>query len=181
MEKIEFFVGSDGNVWLRNEQDCRKLSQKDYNIIELVLDKIVKLFPAAYNRLKILFKDFSFNKWIMNYKIVDRFIRCNMGADNLQKFDIEDGFLNLEEVTCPLHGICQDENIICRPNCRNIISKAEMEVVRLYAFGYNVDEIAKKLGKNKNTVNNQIWQVTRRLGLKHRRQLIKLAIDNKIV
>ncbi len=181
MENIEFFVGSDGNVWLRQGRECRMLTTKDNDIIELVRDKIIKMFPAAYNRLKDVFKDFAFNTWMMNYKIVDRFIRCNMGADNLQKFDIEDGFLNLEEVKCPLHGICKDENVVCRPNCRTLFSKAENEVVILYAQGYNIDEIAAKLKKNRSTVNNQIWKVARRLGLDSRRKLIKLVVDNNLI
>lgn len=181
MENIEFFVGSDGNVWLRLGRESRMLSTKDNDIIELVRDNIIKFYPDAYNRLKEMFKDFSFNKWMMNYKIVDRFIRCNMGADNLQKFDIEDGFLNLEEVKCPLHGICKDENVVCRPSCRTVFSKAENDVVILYAQGYNIDEIAAKLKKDRSTVNNQIWKVTRRLGLDSRRKLTKLAVDNKLI
>ena len=181
MEKIEFFVGADGNVWLRTGKECRLLTTKDNDIIELVRDNIIRLFPKAYDRLKEIFKDFAFNKWMMNYKIVDRFIRCNMGADNLQRFDIEDGFLNLEEVKCPLHGICSDENVICRPDSKSMFSKAEHEVVKLYAQGYNVDEIAGKLNKNRSTVNNQIWCVTRRFGLVNRRKLVKLAIDNKML
>lgn len=181
MENIEFFVGSDGKVWLRHGQECRMLTTKDNDIIELVRDNIIRMFPAANKRLEEMFRDFGFNKWILNYKIVDRFVRCNMGADNMQRFDIEDGFLNLEEVRCPLHGICRDENVVCRPDCKSVFSKAENDVVRLYAQGYNIDEIASKLKKSRSTVNNQIWQVANRLGLKHRRQLIKLAVDNRIV
>ncbi len=180
MENIEFFVGADGNVWLRKGNECRMFSTKDNDIIELVRDKIIRMFPKAYERLRETFQNLDFNKWIMNFNIVNRFIRCNMGSDNLQKFDVEEGFLNLEEVSCPLRGICPDENVICRPDCKTVFSKAEKEVVKLYVQGYTIDEIADKLHKCRNTVNTQIWTVTRRLGLDNRRKLVKLAVDNKL-
>lgn len=181
MGKLEFFIGSDDKVWIRQGDSCRKFTMKETEIIELLRGKIERIYPTANKRLLEIFNELKFNKWAMNYRIVDRFIRCNMGADNLQEFDIEDGLLNLEEVTCPLHGICKDENIICRPKENSVFSQAEKKVVLLYAKGYSVDEIASKLDKNRSTVNNQIWQVTRRLGLSRRRQLIQIAVDYKMV
>ena len=181
MENIEFFVGADGKVWLRKENECRMFSTKDNDIIELVRDKIIRLFPKAYDRLREMFKELDFNKWIMNYRIVERFIRCNMGADNIQRFDIQEGFINIEEVSCPLRGICRHENVICKPDCKTVLTKAENEVVKLYVQGYNIDEIAAMLNKSRSTVNDQIWTITRRLGLDSRRKLIKLAVDNKMI
>lgn len=175
MENVEFFVGSDGNVWIRQSNSCRIFTANDSDIIDLVINKITKQYPSAYKRISEIFSNFNFNKWIFKYKIVERFIRCNMGADSIAKYDIEDGFLNLEEVVCPLHGICRDENIICKPKIQTALRKAELKAVSLYIKGYSVDEIAKKLAKNRSTVNNQIWQATQRLGLEKRRQLKQLA------
>ena len=175
------FVSDSAKIWICGLYSCRQFTMKETEIIELLRGKIERIYPTANKRLLEIFDELKFNKWAMNYRIVDRFIRCNMGADNLQEFDIEDGFLNLEEVTCPLHGICKDENIICRPKENSVFSQAEKKVVLLYAKGYSVDEIASKLDKNRSTVNNQIWQVTRRLGLSRRRQLIQIAVDYKMV
>lgn len=181
MENVEFFVGSDGNVWIRQSNSCRIFTANECDIIDLVIHKITKQYPSAYKRISELFCNLNFSKWILKYKIVERFIRCNMGADNIAKYDIEDGFLNLEEVACPLHGICKDEYIVCRPKAQTIFSQAELKVVSLYAKGYSVDEIAAKLDKNRSTVNNQIWQVTQRLGLEKRRQLKQLVSAYKII
>ena len=170
--KYEFFTGDDGHVWYRTPEKCVVLTSNDYDVIDFMLEHISKVFPEAISRLSYMFKDSELNRQFFNFKIVERFVRCNMGDDNQQKLDINEGYMNLERVSCPLRGVCKDEGIICCPKPNSSMSKEEQKVAVLYSSGFSVGEIAKLLTKSFSTVNNQLWNITKRLGLSSRRELI---------
>lgn len=124
MGKLEFFVGADGHVWYRTGDECRRLLPSDVETVEYILAIICRVYPAAEARLQQMFERSQPNRRFKSYKVVERFIRCNMGADNLQRCDIDGGRLNLEDVPCPLRGVCDCEGVVCRPRANSVFSKA---------------------------------------------------------
>lgn len=173
--KIEFFTGTDGQVWLRQGGKCQTLSASMTQLVDFLEGKIRALYPAAHRRLTELYGGSSRNKTFFRFRIVERFVRCNMGDDNLMSVDIDGQDLHVEQVRCPLRGICEDEHVICSPTPASVFSKAEAQVVTLYAGGLTIREIAAKLRKSVSTVNCQLWRLARRLGLKSRNEVIRVA------
>jgi DNA-binding NarL/FixJ family response regulator len=98
-----------------------------------------------------------------------------MGVDNQQTYDINGDFVSLEFVVCPLRGLCKDEGILCCPKIKSSFNPAEQEVAILYASGFTIKEIALKLKKSLSTVNNQMWRITKRLGLNSRHEFIQVV------
>lgn len=170
---IEFFVGGDGKVWLRHGSKCQTLTASMADLVSSLAEKISQMFPAAYQRLADAYSESSKNRSYHRYRIVERFIRCNMGDDNLMSLDFDGKFMRLERVHCPLRGVCADEHVVCCPQPTSVFSKAEMQVATLYADGMNCREIARRLKKSESTVNCQLWRIERRLGLSSRMDVIR--------
>ncbi|KWE32920.1 response regulator transcription factor [Burkholderia territorii] len=61
------------------------------------------------------------------------------------------------------------------------LSPREVEVVRLYATGMRVDDIAANLHRTKQTVSTQKTSAMRKLGIKHDAELVKYAIEVGLV
>lgn len=47
MGKLEFFIGSDDKVWIRQGDSCRQFTMKETEIIELLRGKIERIYPTA--------------------------------------------------------------------------------------------------------------------------------------
>lgn len=178
---IEFFCGDDGRVWFRQGESSAVLSTKEREIVVELLDIIRRVFPVAYARLCLLYKESRENVPFYEFKIVERFVRCNLGEDDCQRADLDDGRLCLERVKCPLRGMCKDEGVICSPEARSVLSREEAKVARLYSCGYSVDEIARLLNKSFSTVNNQLWQIKCRLKLGSRREVMAVCRNYNLV
>lgn len=180
MEHIEFTAVSDGSVIARTESGSRVLSQCDRDIIRLVLEEVKKRFPGAHARLRELYKASEKNVLFFEYLMAKRFIRCNMGTDDILTFDVDGKYLNLEFVNCPLRGDCQDEHVICRPSTNLKLTDALKQVASLYAVGHSPSEIAEILGKSQETVKKQLRKTKEILGLKRVRDIITYDIIYKI-
>lgn len=179
MEKrIEFFVSSQGEVYFFDENgEMKRYDMSQSALIHEVSEHIRRLYPEAFKYLFDLFYKSSANKLYHQFLITDRFIRCNFGENNTLSFDIEGSQLNLERVNCPLRGICPRENIVCNPKLHTPFFPKELEVAKYFAKGYVAREIAQILGKSKNTVAAQLRKMTKRLGLKSTRDIIKVVHD----
>ena len=173
--EIEFLTGNDGNVWYRTETECKRLTPGDTELVDNLHEKIKRLFPQSYKRIAELYSSSERNRVYYKYKIVSRFIRCNMGTDDNNKLDLDNEYINIERVTCPLRGICSDENVICCPNAKSVMTEEETKVAVMYSSGFSLQEIATTLRKSFSTVNNQLWNIGKRLGLKSRREIINLC------
>lgn len=173
--KIEFFNGDDGKVWFRSDEGCFAFSPNNIEIIQYIVENIERVFPATFARLSELFSLSKRNRQFFHYRIAERFIRCNMGDDNCRQMDIDDGRFNLERVSCPLRGLCKDEGVVCCPRACSSMSGEEQKVAMLYMEGYTIKETATILGKSFSTVNNQLWNITKKLGLHSRREVISVC------
>lgn len=129
------------------------------------------VYPGAMKALKEVYKSSLQNYYFGRYKIVERFIRCNFGENDLLTYDMEHGSMNIEKVRCPLRRICKNENVICNPS---ISTDKETQVAKLYAHGLSLQEIADILHKSSCTVNAQLYNLKKRLNLNSSHDIIKL-------
>lgn len=175
MEIIVEFFNLDGQVFYRkNNGEAKLLTQSDREAVCFMLENMRRYFPEAVYRLEEWASESKANRMFYEFRIVDRFIRCNFGeADNLTP-DVDRGVFHFEEVKCPLRKICRDEGVICKPKLNSELSAEERKVVKLYAKGYLPGEIAEELGKAEKTCKQQIWSACRRLKLPHPRWLIRI-------
>ncbi len=183
MEAIEFRVSPDGIVYYKQGKAGEKRLTRFCTAICLeVMGIIHDRFPGAWARLRLLYKpknSSSAAKDVAVFSIIERFIRCNFGEHDLLTPDIDRDIVHFEEVRCPLRGICQDENIICKPQSLYRLTSAEKEVARLYLRGDTFDMIARELGKSPSTVKQQLWKLKKKLGAKNCREIIRvLRIHN---
>lgn len=183
MEAIEFRVSPDGQVYYKQGKSPeRRLTRFCTAICLEMLDTIKNRFPGAWARLSLLYKpknNSSAAKDVATFSMIERFIRCNFGEHDLLTPDIDRDILCFEEVRCPLRGMCQDENIICKPQSLFRLTPAEKEVTKLYLRGDTFDVIAEKLGKSPSTVKQQLWKLKKKLGAKNCREIIRvLRIHN---
>ena len=173
MEKnIEFFNNADGRVFFYTcTTEPREFKVEDKEIIDYVYKMIEVVYPGAMKALKEVYKSSLKNYYFGRYKIVERFIRCNFGENDLLTYDIEHGSMNIEKVICPLRQICKNENVICNPS---LSTDKETQVAKLYAHGLSLQEIADVLHKSSCTVNAQLYNLKQRLNLNSSRDIIKL-------
>ena len=174
MEAVEFYI-IGGVTCLRRNGVGAQLTPQDRDAIEFMMENIGKFFPDALADLRTWASASEPNRHYFEYRIVDRFIRCNFGEADFLRPDIDDlGMFHMEEVKCPLRGICEHEGVICKPKVRLDLPLEEQRVAELYASGYLPNEIASELGKSPSTIKKQILSAYRRLNLPHPRSLIKL-------
>lgn len=136
MEKVEFRVTADGRVMYRIAgKEEKRLTKFTKDIVEPMTALIHDRFPECYARLATIYR-----KNVT--KMVDRFVRCNFGEEDLLSDDVEHDLLHFEEVRCPLRGICEDERVICKPKTLVNLSNGERTVTKLYLNGHSLDDIA---------------------------------------
>lgn len=173
MEKVEFFI-INGQTCYSRDGVTEPLTETDREAVEFMIDKISTFFPDAFKRLSQLAEKSKPNRWAYEFKIVDRFIRCNFGEADFQRSDIENGMFNFEEVKCPLRHICEHEGVICKPRLKAELTQEEQRVVSLYVRGYQYEEMANELGKSESTCKKQILSACRRLKIPHPRRLFRI-------
>ena len=168
MEAVEFFI-INGQTCISRNGVSQKLTPEDRDCIEFMIENIGKYFPDAMNALREWSEASQQNRRYYEYKIVDRFVRCNFGETDFLAPDVDMGMFHLEEVKCPLRGsgYCRHEGVICKPRAVLGLSEEETKVVGLYARGMKPGEIARKLGKAEGTCKQQLNRVCKRLKLPH--------------
>ena len=171
---IEFYV-VNGKTFYIKEGTHKALTQFDKEPIDLILWNLRNWFPETLRRLEDMhLRYYKMNPSYFEFRIADRFIRCNFGEADFMHNDVEGGIFNFEEVKCPLRGICEDQGVICRPKPQIGINKEEARVVSLDIRGLCTSEIAEKLCKSEKTCKNQIWNVCKKLKLANPRWLFRL-------
>jgi DNA-binding CsgD family transcriptional regulator len=175
MEKVEFRVTADGRVMYRIAgKEEKRLTKFTKDIVEPMTALIHDRFPECYARLATIYR-----KNVT--KMVDRFVRCNFGEEDLLSDDVEHDLLHFEEVRCPLRGICEDERVICKPKTLVNLSNGERTVTKLYLNGYSLDDIAEQLGKSKSTIKTQLLRAKKKLGVKSCRDIIRVVRTKGVV
>lgn len=173
MEAIEFYrIDKQIRYTMNGEEHV--LTQSDREIVEFMLQQLRTFYPDALERLSQLCNESAANKYWYDFRRVEWFIRCNFSELDRVSFDIQNGMLQLEDVKCPLRGICHDEGKICRPKLRMPVGEEEARAAMMYASGMSDGEIASRLKKSVKTIKNQLQSVRKRLHLTSLRELIKV-------
>lgn len=174
--QIEFFVSPQGMVYFYGKnQEIIRYDMEQPELIRLMAQMIQTVYPEAYEYLFNNFIKSEKNKLYHQFLITERFIRCNFGANDTLNYDINQGMMNFERVNCPLRKCCKEENIVCNPKVKSPFFPKETEVAKVFAKGYVASEVADILGKSLHTVTSQLRNMTRRLGLRSSREIIKIV------
>ena len=174
--QIEFFMSPQGMVYFYGKnQEIIRYDMEQPELIRLMAQMIQTVYPEAYEYLFNNFIKSEKNKLYHQFLITERFIRCNFGTNDTLNYDINQGMMNLERVNCPLRKCCKEENIVCNPKVKSPFFPKETEVAKVFAKGYVASEVADILGKSLHTVTSQLRNMTRRLGLRSSREIIKIV------
>ena len=174
LENIEFYVLPDGSVNIKKQGEpvapylleCEDITNE---MIILIRD----LYPEAYSKLSEIYSKSEKNHKFFEYRMVNRFIRCNFGECDTLSHDIDEiGQFNFEEVRCPMRGECPYEGTICKPKLQTRLTKREQEVAELLAAGLHKIKVAERLNISVYTVNRHIQKIKVRMHLSHTYQII---------
>lgn len=180
--QIEFFVSPQGMVYFYGKnQEIIRYDMEQPELIRLMAQMIQTVYPEAYEYLFNNFIKSEKNKLYHQFLITERFIRCNFGTNDTLNYDINQGMMNLERVNCPLRKCCKEENIVCNPKVKSPFFPKETEVAKVFAKGYVASEVADILGKSLHTVTSQLRNMTRRLGLRSSREIIKIVHQRNLL
>lgn len=162
-----------GKVEVRdNDKPIYILTENDRELVSPLYEMIRTRYPHAYADLCAKYKESIENIWYFEFKVVNRFIKCNWNQfDN--KWDIdENGDWQFEFCMCPLLGECKSEGRICRPQERRELLESEIKVLRLIVNGKKTVEIANELYISPKTVEAHVYNMLRKLGLHSNSQLV---------
>lgn len=180
LANCEFFC-FEHEVWVRfADGQTSKVTEADVDIVREMDDMISTFYPQAHAQLKEIYKASSANILYQRFRIVSRFIRCNLANMDHVPDITADGRMNLESVACPLRGECQYDGIVCRPSFDHTLSPAELRVMELLYRGSDESDIAGTLCLSILTVRTHIRNALRRLDLHSRAEFMRYAAQNKL-
>lgn len=168
LSNVEFYNTPSGDVMVKKYgQPVRELTVNDRDIIDAVLSIIKDRYPEAFASLSDIYSKYDRNRINYEFKMVHRFIRCNLGEYDQYKYDIDhNGTICFEEVRCPLRGECQNECVICKPVLNTNLTEREKEILALIAQGLQAPVIAKELSLSVATINRHKENIKAKLMLK---------------
>lgn len=174
MECIEFYKTPEGDVMYKHAGDpVKELVQQDRDMISALIDLVRTRYPKAFKGLSELYTVSEPNRFLFEFKIVSRFIRCNVGEYDSMHMDIDaDGFFHFEEVGCPLRGECRYEGVICKPKMETKLTSREEEILGYIARGLQSQEIADELCISPLTVNRHRENIKAKLNARSIAQLV---------
>lgn len=181
MEGLEFYTIND-ELWFHTDDGrTAKLEEGMNDIIQKMIDMIREFYPDAYKALAKHYESSSANVPYYLFLIVRRFCKCNFGKLDTTKTDIDrSGRFHFEKVECPLRGECFLQGRVCLPKFNSKLSKTELEVMKLYYDGLDVEEIAERLFKSPETIKSHRKNVYLRLGIHDKAEFVKYADKNEI-
>ncbi|MDE6552332.1 MAG: LuxR family transcriptional regulator, partial [Muribaculaceae bacterium] len=112
LRNCEFFCFED-EVWVRMaDGQTSKVTEKDVDLVREVDELISTFYPDAYKMLKEMYKSSASNILYQRFRIVSRFIRCNLSNLDHVPDVSHDRMMVLESVQCPMRGECRYDGII---------------------------------------------------------------------
>lgn len=176
----EFFT-CDGNLYILEEGTTRRITERDTELIERILDKMRNFYPEATAALEKAYQKSALNISYYRYRMAARFIRCNFGELDTTDTDVtDDGVYRFEKVKCPLRGECPLEGVVCMPKFNSRLSEAEERVMRMYYDNPRIEQIAENLYLSGNTVKCHIKAAYTKLGIHSRGEFITYASKHQI-
>ena len=140
--------------------------------VEQIFNKIEKEYPKAFDALCREYQLSMGNLPFFRYKVVKRFLKCNMGEYDSTHEDMRKDEWNLEVVKCPMRGECKLEGVVCKPTRFSGLSRREEEVLFLAAEGKTSHEIAEALFLAEATVNHHVSNILRKVDAKNMKNAI---------
>lgn len=173
---LEFYITPCGEDVMVQDNGQHYLLTEDDIALTAKLYKIIKSrYPDTYKRLN---EKYGKSPHFM-YLAVKRFIKCNW-ANSDEKADIDGETWNLEKVHCPLRGgFCSDEGIICMPRMNVGLTAREKEVLKMIKLPNKL--IADQLFCSIHTVENHIANISKKLNLHSKTELLDYANTNNII
>lgn len=180
IDNIEFYI-YEGDLWYISTDGSSQMMCENSPMVSVIIDKLQRFYPDAYKALCDEYKKSSANIPYYQYLIVRRFCKCNFGALDSSKLDIDmNGDFCFEKVACPLRGECRHEGIICCPKFSTEITPAENRVMELLYRGHSVDDISERLYLSPVTVRNHYKSAYKKLGIHSQAEFIRYAQKNKM-
>lgn len=174
---MEWMNLDNGNVGYIANNELHVLRVGE-DMVERIYDKIAKDYPEAFEALCQEYQQSRGNLPFFRYRVVKRFLRCNMGEYDSTKVDMVGDSWNLEVVKCPLRGECKLEGVVCKPVRATGLSKREQEVLSLAAQGKTSREIAESLFLAKPTVNHHLSNILRKTAAKNIKNAIMKSVTS---
>ncbi|MBR7018081.1 MAG: helix-turn-helix transcriptional regulator [Prevotella sp.] len=174
MECVEFYKTPEGDIMYKHVgEPVKELTPQGREMVSQLLDLIRTRYPGAFKDLSELYTVSEPNRWVFEFKIVSRFLRCNVGEFDNMHLDIdEDGFFHFEEVGCPLRGECRHEGVICKPKMDTKLTAREEEILQHIARGKQSQEIADELCISPLTVNRHRENIKAKLNVRSVAQMV---------
>lgn len=73
------------------------------------------------------------------------------------------------------------DKLVLQKNGHPLLTRRELEIVRLSTLGYSHNEIGEKLGISPKTVENHKARIMNKLQMKHRHELVQYALKNHLI
>lgn len=178
MAVMEFYVSAD-EVWYASESGMHPLIEGSA-VVDAVDERIRELYPKADVALSRCYERSAANARFFRFLRVRRFCKCNFGALDNTRMDVDTGVFNIEAVPCPLRGECPWEGVICLPEMDTRLSEAEVRVMRLLCDGMSNIEIANELFLSPNTVKRHVSTAYVKTRTRNRAEFVRFASDNSI-
>jgi hypothetical protein len=160
-----------------NKGEVKRLDEMPGEFIQRMDAAVADIRPVAYEKLCDEFGHGPKHA----YARVFQFSACNFSVQDGRP-DIDDDFTIItERVPCPVRHKCN------LPYCtfESQLSKREIEIVKLFAQGFNENSIADQLFISPATVHNHITNIYKKLGLTGSdhpdRLLVSFAYNNKLI
>lgn len=167
MKDVEFYIFNK-ELWCISNGVNKLITEQETELVGMILQKIMTLYPNAYKALAEEYKRSASNVPYYQYLMVRRFCKCNFGTLDNTKRDIDiQGNFNFECVSCPLRGECINEGVICNPKLNTKLSDAEMRVMKLLYEGNSPSDIASILYLSPDTVKSHYKTSYKKLGIRN--------------
>jgi len=159
-----------------NNSEIKRLDDLNYHSLQNLDAAIANSRPTTY---KHLCDTVGYGPQFA-YQRVYNFSACNFSTHDGRP-DFTDGVLITEKVPCP----CRHRCLLGYCDYDSALSNRELQVVKLFAQGFDESSIADQLFISRATVHNHITNIYSKLGLSGTshpdRLLISYAHNNKLV
>lgn len=181
MKPTEFYITPEGQITLRPlGEPERQLKESDREFIEQCLSVLQEYYPEAYEALMEVYSVNINNKWYRDFLAVRRFLKCNLGLYDNQ-IDVDENWnFKFEFVSCPMHGECKYDGVICKAKFCSKLSDRQLEVMRMCYEGKKDDEIAETLYISINTVSNHRKASFKKIGVHNMAEFVRYAYTNNL-
>lgn len=178
----EFFTDPQTGeaMYRKSGESIRQLTEKDTEIIRLLLERSESFYPEQYEALSKEYERSSVNKPYYDFLRARRLVNCCFGEHDCKPDINHLGSYNFELVKCPLIAECKYYKIICQPKFDSNLTKAELRVMKLVYELVATEDIAEQLFLSIHTVNNHRRNALQRLGLRSIEEFITYAHKNNL-